>query len=79
MKYMIIRVTIAEGTCLHGAWIYYSDDELDFKLNHNISYEHGMRVLRKLEKLLGKTASLTINPYDPTIAYKELSGYIDRE
>lgn len=78
-RFMAVTVTICEGSPIHGAHVYYTDDELDIELSHSVSYVEGMKQLRKLEKLLNKSAELIINPYDPTISYKELYGYIDRE
>ena len=78
-RYMSVRITISEGSCLHGASIYYTDDELGLELSYTTDYEQGMKELRKLEKRLGKVAHLVINRFNPTIAYKELYGYIDRE
>ena len=78
-RYMSVQVTISEGSCLHGARIYYTDDELGLELSYTTDYEHGMKDLRKLEKILKKPAQMIINRFDPKIAYKELYGYIDRE
>ena len=78
-RFMAVRVTICEGSSIHGAYIYYTDDELGIELSNNVSYDEGMKQLRKLEKLLNKPAKLVINHYNHTISYKELSGYIDRE
>jgi hypothetical protein len=76
---MNVTVTISEGSCLHNARVYYTDDELNLELYHVVSYEQGMEDLRKLEKILKKPARLIINQFNAKIAYKELSGYIDRE
>lgn len=78
-QFMSVTVTICEGSSIHGARVYYSDDKLGIELSTNVSYDEGMKQLRKLEKLLNKSAKLVINHYDPTISYKELYGYIDRE
>lgn len=78
-RYMSVRVTICEGSILHGGAIYYSDEEIGLEISSKVSYEDGMAHLRKLEKLLHKSPTLTINQFDRTIAYKELYGYIDRE
>ena len=78
-KYMSVTVTICEGSCINGARLYYSDDELGLDIATNLSYEEGMKQLRRLEKLLGKPAQMKINQFDREIAYKELYGYIDRE
>ena len=78
-KYMSILVTISKGSCIHGARVYYSDEELGLELVHTVSYEQGMKELRELEKRLGKVATMTINQFNPTIAYKELYGYLDRD
>ena len=78
-KYMSVYVTICEDSSLHGAYINYTDEEADVDLSFKTDYEQGMKELRKLEKLLGKPAQLTVNRYNPTISYKTLYGYIDRE
>jgi hypothetical protein len=78
-RFMSIRVTICEGSSIHGAHLYYSDDEAGLELSTYVSYEEGMKQLRQLERLLKKPAQMTINEYDPAIAYKDLYGYIDRE
>lgn len=78
-KYMSVQVTISKDSCLHGARIYYSDEELGLELCHTVGYEQGMKELRRLEKRLGRVAKLVINRYNPKIAYKELYGFLDRE
>ena len=78
-RFMAVRVTNCEGSSIHGGHIYYTDDEIGLQLSTNVSYEEGMNQLRKLEKLLNKSAEMTVSRYDPEIAYKELFGYIDRE
>lgn len=78
-RFMAIRVTICEGSSIHGGHIYYTDDEIGLELSTKVSYEEGMTQLRKLEKRLHKPAIMSINPYDHEIAYKDLYGYIDRE
>jgi hypothetical protein len=78
-KYMAVTVTICEGSSIHGARLYYSDDELGLEIATTISYEEGMKQLRQLEKRLNKAAKLVVNQFDRSIAYKELYGFIDRE
>lgn len=78
-RFMAVRITICEGSSIHGGHIYYTDDEAGLELSTNVSYEEGMIQLRKLEKLLHKSAEITVNRYDSAIAYKDLFGYIDRE
>lgn len=78
-KYMSVTVTICEGSSIHGARLYYSDDELGLEIDTAVSYEEGMKQLRQLEKRLNKPAQMTINRFNREIAYKELYGYIDRE
>ena len=78
-RFMAVRVTICKGSSLHGGHVYYTDDEIGLKLSANVSYEEGMTQLRKLEKLLHKSAEITVNPYNSEIAYKDLFGYVDRE
>ena len=78
-RFMAIKVTICEGSSIHGGHIYYTDDDIGLELSTQVSYEEGMIQLRKLEKRLHKSAEMTINPYDSEIAYKDLYGYIDRE
>lgn len=78
-KYMSVTITICSDSCINGARLYYSDDELGLEIATNISYEEGMKQLRQLEKLLGKPAQMKINRFDRKIAYKELYGFIDRE
>lgn len=41
------------------------------------SYEEAMKVLRQLEKKLGRSADLTINRYTTNIFYKELHGWVE--
>ena len=77
-KFMSVRVTICEGSCINGGFIYYSDDEDQIELAYETSYEAAMKELRKLEKRLGKVATLTINEFDRAIAYKEVYGYLDK-
>ena len=78
-KYMSVTVTICEGSSIHGARFYYSDDELGLEIATTVSYEEGMKLLRQLEKRLGEPAQMKINQFDREIAYKELYGFIDRE
>lgn len=78
-RYMSVQVIISEGSCLHRARIYYTDDELGLELSYTTDYENGMKELRKLEKRLGRPAEMIVNRYNRNIAYKELYGYIDRE
>ena len=78
-RFMAVTVTICKGSSIHGAHIYYTDDELGIELSTNVSYDEGMKQLRKLEKLLHKPAKMTVNQYDSEIVYKDLFGYIDRE
>lgn len=78
-KYMSVTVTICEDSSIHGARLYYSDEEAGLEIATTISYEEGMKQLRQLEKRLGRTAKMTINQFDRAIAYKELYGFIDRE
>jgi len=78
-RFMAVKVTICEGSSIHGGHIYYTDDDIGLELSTDVSYEEGMIQLRKLEKLLCKPAKMTVNQYDSEIAYKDLFGYIDRE
>lgn len=78
-KYMSVTVTISNSSSINGAFLYYSDDDLKLEISTNISYKEGMKQLRKLEKLLGKPAQMTINQFDRNIAYKELHGYLDND
>lgn len=78
-RFMAVRITICEGSSIHGGHIYYTDEDAGLELSTNVSYEEGMTQLRNLEKLLHKSAEMTINQYNPEIAYKDLFGYIDRE
>lgn len=78
-KYMAVTITICNGSSIHGARLYYSDDELGLEIATNISYEEGMKQLRQLEKRLGRPAEMKINQFDQEIAYKELYGFLDRE
>lgn len=78
-KYMSVTITICHDSCINGAYLYYSDEELGLEIATNISYKEGMKQLRQLEKRLGKPAKMTVNQFDRNIAYKELYGYIDRE
>lgn len=76
-RYMAITIEISSNPKWNKARIYYCDDELHLEMYHVISYEEGMKELRQLEKRLGKTATLTINRFDPHFSYKELYGYLD--
>lgn len=78
-KYMAVTITICKDSTIHGARLYYSDDELGLEIDTAVSYEEGMKQLRQLEKLLNKPAKMTVNRFNREIAYKELYGYIDRE
>lgn len=78
-KYMDVMVTCCPGSSLHAARVYYSDEEAELELFFQLSYEDGMKELRKLEKRLGRMATIVVNQFDRNIAYKELYGYIDRE
>lgn len=76
---MSVRITICEGSPIQGGRVYYSDDELGLELVYDVSYEEGMSKLRWLEKQLGRTATLAINEFNHSMAYKELYGFLDRE
>jgi len=78
-RYVSIRVTACEGSYVHGAHLYYSDEELGLEIDTTLSYEEGMKQLRQLEKLLNRPAQLVVNRYNRDISYKELYGVIDRE
>lgn len=78
-KYMAVTITIYSGSCANRAHLYYSDDELGLEISTAVSYEEGMKQLRRLEKHLDKPAQMRINQFDREIAYKELYGFIDRE
>lgn len=78
-KFMSVTVTSCPGSCIHEARVAYSDDELGLDLSYVVSYEQGMIALRQLEKLLHRPARMIVNQFDPSISYKELFGYIDRE
>lgn len=58
---------------------FYDDDEAELHLNQILSYADGMKALRQAEKLLGRTAELIVNRFTPTVSYKEIHGYFDRE
>lgn len=78
-KFMHIMVTITKDSRNNNAHLYYADDEAGVEINTALSYKDGMEQLRKLEKLLNKPAQLTINQFNPAIAYKDLHGIIRRE
>ena len=78
-RYMSILITTFSNPSDNNARLYYADDELGLEISTTISYEDGMKQLRKLEKRLGKPAQMKINEFDRDIAYKELYGFIDRE
>lgn len=64
-----ICITIAPNyTTAH--YIISSDKGNDIDIN--LSYEEGMKVLRQLEKMSGKLASLNVNYYDRHICDKTL-------
>ena len=42
-----------------------------------VSYSEGMKQLRKLEKILNKTADMVVNQYDKDLSFKTLVGKID--
>lgn len=42
----------------------------------DLSYEEGMRQLRRLEKIFGRCAELSVNEFDPTICTKTLYGWV---
>lgn len=75
-KYMSVSITYCPGSCIHGAHIYYVDEEAGLDLSFNTSYEAGMTALRQLERALGKTATMRVNHLNRNISYKELYGYI---
>ena len=60
----------------NNASISYIDEEENFELNIMVSYEEGMRELRKLEKRLNKIATLDVNRYNVHICTKQLVGII---
>lgn len=76
-RYMAVRITICEGSSIHGGRIHYEDDELGINISADVSYEEGMKQLRKLEQLLHRPAKMDINQYNTDISYKELYGFID--
>ena len=78
-QFMAVTITICKDSSIHGGHIYYNDKECNITRSEDVSYEEGMTQLRRLEKLLHTTAKMTINQYDPRIAYKTLFGDIDRE
>ena len=41
------------------------------------NYTEAMKELRQFEKLLNKIAKLEINPYEKSIYFKVLRGYVD--
>ena len=72
-----LEITICPGHSIHTAYLGYIDNKLGIKTGKDISYEQGMKILRKLEKRLGKVATMTINSFDPSISYKEIYGFLD--
>lgn len=59
-----------------NASIYYRDEETNFELSIMVSYEEGMRELRKLEKRLNRVATLDVNRFNSYICTKQLAGII---
>ena len=78
--WIAVYVTIYQNYPQHtNARFFYDDNELDLHLDHRLSYEEGMKALRKAEKLLNKPAKMIINPYSSGVCYKEVFGYINWE
>lgn len=79
-NWISISITIYEEYPQRSrAHFFYDDDQADIHLDHILSYEEGMKALRKAEKLLNRTAAMAVNPYCRTICTKEVYGYIYRE
>lgn len=61
-----------------GSFIY-DDDSIGLHIHQKIkSYEEGMKLLRQAEKILGRPAELSINPFTTEVCTKQISGIVGR-
>ena len=57
----------------------YDDDSIGLHIHQVVtSYEEGMKLVRKAEKLLGRSAELSINPFTTEVCTKQISGIVGR-
>lgn len=74
-----VRVEVTSYGSNHkfnGGYIGFIDHKLGFQVHKNVSYEQGMRLLRKLEKRFGQVALPICNQFNPGICHKEISGFL---
>lgn len=57
---------------------YYNNHSTGYKFNSELDPETARKVLRRLEKRFGCSASLNINQFDNTICYKEIYGILPK-
>lgn len=74
--YMSVSIT-DYGNGHREGYIFISIDSCKLEVAHRLSYEAALKEMAKLAKLLGKAPTMSINWYNPTISYRELTGYLD--
>ena len=60
---------------LNRADLYIHTYGTNYKCHKRLSYEQGMKALRRIEKQLGKLATLITNEYDNCICYKQIDTF----
>lgn len=75
MKSIAISVTnYKDYPSLNYASFCYMDGAIT--ILHTLTYEEGMRELKKYETILNKTADVEVNEYNNTIIYTNLHGLL---
>ena len=75
-KYVSLSVAHFEGhPNLNKAHLYIHTYGTNYKCHKELSYEQGMKALRRMEKQFGKLASLIANEYSTSICYKEIDTF----
>lgn len=76
--YMSVAITnFGMDSQMNYGFIYVSDPSCKLEMNIRVSYEAAVKELAKLAKRLNKAPTFSTNPYDPSISYRELNGFLE--
>lgn len=76
--YMNVSVTcFAKNPELNYGYLFVSIESCKLVIAHRIKYEDAQVEILKLAKCLGRAPEIKANPHDPTITYREISGFLE--
>ena len=76
--YMSVSATcFAESPELNYGYLFISIESCKLEVAHRISYANAQEEILKLEKRLGHAPEIKANQHDPTISYREISGFLE--